>query len=155
MQFEEAYRKYHRDIFAVAVHCLMDGDAAEDVVQDTFIRYKKSLDQGKIKGDPKNWLYRVALNCCFDYRRYVKKFSRDLVNTLIGKNSVVQFELSEEVEVILKELSEKERAVVTLKYMEEMSYEEISRVMKTPVGTLKSLSSRALKKLKEKRHIYE
>jgi RNA polymerase sigma-70 factor (ECF subfamily) len=151
-KLKEMYDAYHRDVFNAAYHCLLNVEEAEDIVHDTFIKLARRMDDDRLTDNPRFWLVRVALNSCIDRRRSIK---RRLANALsvVRHNHFAsheeQLEINDTVNSILGNLDPKTRAVLVLKYMEDMTYDEISKMMHIPAGTLKSISSRAISKIKK------
>ena len=101
----------------------------------------------------KYWLIRVATNLCLDNFRRFKRFCKftEEINNINGNdmNSIEkQVELTDSIKNIFKFLSIKERTILILKYMEELSYEDISQILNIKTGSLKSISSRAIAKIK-------
>jgi len=146
------YEKYNRQIFNIAFHISGSHEEAEDIVQNVFIKFAQKLDV--VKDDPKYWLIRVATNLCFDKKRAVKRILgfRRILENFHRKDSISEeqkLELSSEVKGILMLLNEKEKKIIVLKYMEDFSYEEISELLSIPVGSLKSIASRAISRLRK------
>jgi RNA polymerase sigma-70 factor (ECF subfamily) len=123
-------------------------------VQETFIRLFKISEKITSDFNIKSWLYRVAINICLDKKRYYKRVQNYIRTFIESKeptknvtlNKVI---LSDEVKKILEPLDPKIRMIFILKYMEEMEYQEISTIMNIPVGTLKSMVSRAINKIQK------
>ena len=136
---------------------------AEELVQDAFFRAFKSLDQ--FRGDAKfgTWFYRIVYNLCMTRvtRRRGKPEQFDIsqeeaLDTLFADEEELsvheQLEAKEMREILVEEidrLPEKFKSVITLFYVQEMSYEEIVSVLKTPVGTVKTNLFRARNLLKK------
>jgi RNA polymerase sigma-70 factor, ECF subfamily len=146
------YEKYNRQIFSIAFHISGSQQEAEDIVQSVFIKFAKKINS--IDGEPKYWLIRVATNLCFDKKRAFKRvlaFNQEL-RDFHNQDVLLQdekIELSNKVKQILTRLKPKEKKIIVLKYMEEMSYEEISKLLNIPIGSLKSISSRAIARLRK------
>ncbi len=156
---------HHKDR-ALTLACRLVGgkEEAEELVQDAFIRAFKSLDQ--FRGDAKfgTWFYRILYNLCMTKvtRRRGKPEQIDvddkggLDNILVDTDEpslderLEEDELNELIADEINTLPEKFRSVVTLFYVQEMSYEEIVSVLNTPIGTVKTNLFRARNMLKER-----
>ena len=155
----------HKDqAFTLAVRLTGERSEAEELVQDAFLRAFKSLDQ--FRGDAKfgTWFYRILYNLCMTKvtRRRGKHEHVDLddVNVLQSFRAedeepsiherLEDEELKEMLSGEIESLPEKFRSVITLFYIQEMSYEEIVSVMNAPIGTVKTNLFRARNLLKER-----
>jgi RNA polymerase sigma-70 factor, ECF subfamily len=165
--FRELVERYQRRVLAVVMGMLRDREAALDVTQETFIKAYRSLD--RFKGDSSfyTWLYRIAVNLAIDYQR--REWRRPALET--GRASAEQandepldrvgdehpasdpFEaakdsqLRDRVRQAIDELTPDHKAVILLRELEGLSYEEISRVMQCSKGTVMSRLHYARKKL--------
>jgi len=150
LRVKMVYESYHRDIFNLAIHILGKVEDAEDVVQEVFIRYSRKMRDMKADENPKWWLIRVAVNLCIDRKRYLARFLKSFSEIFDFHNKAVatpesEVIISDSVRNVLDSFSRKERVIIILKYMEDFEYSEISEIMNIPVGTLKSITSRAIK----------
>ena len=127
---------------------------AEELVQDAFLRAFRSLDQ--FRGDARfsTWFYRIVYNVCMTrLRRHspareTDELSDETLFEAQGDDEASAHERleKEEVQVILHEemdrLPEKYRIALTLFYVQELSYEEMTAVLEMPLGTVKTNLSR-------------
>ncbi|MBC2845968.1 RNA polymerase sigma factor [Winogradskyella flava] len=149
--------RYKDLVYTLALRMLKHREEAEEVAQDTFIKVFKSLD--KFKGDSKfsTWIYRVAYNTCLDN---IKKNKKHLNNVAIDEFTFNKLEtidnaldniIKEEKSVLIKKcinkLPEDSSALLTLFYFEELSLDEISKIINVEVNTVKVKLFRARKKL--------
>jgi RNA polymerase sigma-70 factor (ECF subfamily) len=139
-------------------------EEAEELVQDAFLRAFKSLDQFRGEAKFGTWFYRILYNLCMTKvtRRRGRPEQLDvqdekvLDNLLVDEDEVTIQERLEDEElqhIIAEEISnlpEKFRAVITLFYVQEMSYEEIVFVLSAPMGTVKTNLFRARNLLRER-----
>jgi RNA polymerase sigma-70 factor (ECF subfamily) len=142
----------HKDrAFTLALRLVGDRSEAEELVQDGFLRAYRNLDQ--FRGDAKfsTWLYRIVYNLCMTKvsRRRSRHVTFD-VQDEIHKDMLVEDEETtfderlenEEFQQVVvdevNELPEKYRIAVTLFYLQEMSYEEMTEVLGLPLGTVKT-----------------
>ena len=155
----------HKDkALTLAVRLVGVRQEAEELVQDAFLRAFRSLDQ--FRGDAKfgTWFYRILYNLCMTNvtRRHGKtepldagdESALDNLSPLDGVLSVHDQLEADEMQTILAEeiegLPEKFKSVVTLFYVQEMSYEEMASVLKTPMGTVKTNLFRARSLLRKR-----
>jgi RNA polymerase sigma-70 factor (ECF subfamily) len=167
--FEMLYRRYEKPLFSFIYRILMSAVDAEDLCQETFLRLVKEKKKYQVSGNFKTWIFRIALNLCRDRLRR-KKFRshRSLDAPSLSQNGTKnEFEniLSDpapdqidcieknEMKVLIQKafakLPEKQRTVVILKEYQALKFSEIAEIMKSPVGTIKSLNHRGHKKLKK------
>ncbi|MEK9136812.1 MAG: sigma-70 family RNA polymerase sigma factor, partial [Bacteroidota bacterium] len=139
-------------------------EEAEELVQDAFLRAFKSLDQFRGEAKFGTWFYRILYNLCMTKvtRRRGRPEQLDvqdekaLDSLLVDEDEVTIQERLEDEElqhIIAEEISnlpEKFRAVITLFYVQEMSYGEIASVLSTPMGTIKTNLFRARNLLRER-----
>lgn len=155
----------HKDqAFTLAVRLTGDNEEAEELVQDAFLRAFKNLDQ--FRGDAKfgTWFYRILYNLCMTKvtRRRGKPEQLDVTdekaldNLLVDEDEPSIHERLEDEELQqmiageIERLPEKFRSVITLFYVQEMSYEEIVSVLGSPIGTVKTNLFRARALLRER-----
>ena len=149
--------RYKDLVFTLAIRMLKNREEAEEVSQDTFIKIYKALS--KFKGDSKlsTWVYKVTYNTCLDRikknnRRYnevpIDSYTENKIKTL--DNALDAMEAKEQQQTIqncLQELSSKDSFLLTLFYFEELSLEEISKVVTMEANTVKVNIHRARKRL--------
>jgi RNA polymerase sigma-70 factor (ECF subfamily) len=154
--FRVLFDRYHRRVHAVATGMLRNREDALDVAQETFIKAYRSL--GSFKGDSSfyTWLYRITVNLCIDARRREARHARlaapaepgagdrdppDVRDESPGVDPFEQAktrELGAEVQSALSELTAEHRAVILLREVDGLSYDEISQIMQCAKGTVMS-----------------
>jgi RNA polymerase sigma-70 factor (ECF subfamily) len=151
--FEGIVREHQSMVFSIAYHFLRDRPAAEELAQDVFLQLHKSLGTLESAEHLTRWLRRVATNRCIDYCRRSKLMPRIGLEQVAEPSSPCRPAdpmLSRTLAQLVASLPANWRALVVLKYQEEMETEEIARTLGMPVGTVKSQLSRALEFLREK-----
>lgn len=139
----EHYDKYYRLAYSYV------GNQADalDIVQESA--YKAIRDSGKVENENyiSTWIYRIVVNTAIDMLRKRKK---EGMNTQIEDYEMpVEDSYSDpDLAAALSRLKEEERLVITLRYFEELSLEEISDITGEPLSTIKSRLYRTLKKLR-------
>lgn len=119
---------------------LGDTALADDLAQETFIKAYINIRSFQGISAFSTWLYRIAYNTFYDSVRAKKNF--DDLNTIeIDKKSSVKIDFSAEksdIYTALKLLRKEEQAAILLCYMEDKSHKEIAKIMKLPLGTVKT-----------------
>ena len=167
--FEMLYRRYEKPVFSFIYRILMSVNDAEDLCQETFLRLVKEKKKYQQSGNFKTWIFRIAINLCRDRLRR-KKFrsvrsidapglstngDMNEIENALSDSAPDQIECMEknEMKVLIQEaltkLPEKQRTVVILREYQDLKFSEIAEIMKSPVGTIKSLNHRGHKKLKK------
>lgn len=168
--FRELFDRYHRRAFAVAFGVVKNKQDALDVVQEAFIKVHRHIQSFQGTSSFYTWLYRIVMNLSIDHVRRSKK-GRDLdyddkvrredsdvagdgaiLPSLLDQNprkTVLRRELSEAIQAALAELPEYHRAVILLREVEGLSYEEMARILKVPKGTIMSRLFHARRKMQQ------
>ena len=166
--FRELVERYQRRVLAVVMGMLHDREAALEVTQETFIKAFRSI--GRFKGDASfyTWIYRIAVNLAIDHQR--REWRRPLADSTRSTGNdgqtedildrisdedprgdpfeaTTDSELRARVLAAIDELTPDHKAVILLRELEGLSYEEISRVMQCSTGTVMSRLHYARKKL--------
>ena len=155
--YTQLVNRYKDLVYTLAIRMLKHREEAEEVAQDTFIKVFKSLQ--KFKGDSKfsTWIYKVTYNTCLDRIKKNKKHYNDVAideftfNKLDSIDNALDNMINEEKSVLIKKcinkLPEASSALLTLFYFEELSLEEISKIINIEANTVKVKLFRARKKL--------
>ena len=149
--FAAVFEQYKNLVYKTAYLFLGDVHEAEDALQEVFLLVHKSLGSfDPRKGAFTTWLYRITLNFCLNHRR--KKYPSSLEN--ISPAPAIPFpgaQLAEEDSLwqATRSLSDKQQAVVILRYYWDLPYAEIASIMEIPLGTVKSRLDLALKTLRK------
>jgi RNA polymerase sigma-70 factor, ECF subfamily len=162
-----------RRIYGLCHRMLQDPDEADSATQDVFLKAYQALqkEDAKALDDPGRWLSRIAVNTCLDRLRSRKwQFWRRRPQpadeaTILGmarskapegEQRYLAAQIGARVDAALLRLSDRQRAVFTLRHYDEMSLEEIGETLGLDVGTVKAHMFRAVGKLrKELRDLYE
>lgn len=164
--FNELVRRHQGPVFRLLERMLGNSAEAEDVAQDVFVSAFKALDGFRGDSALGTWLYRIAANHGKNRLKYLarrgKSGTRELdeqtasVSSAADARPVTPSELveSQEAESHLQQafasLDEEQRLLLSLRDMENMSYEEIRQVTELPIGTVKSKLHRARLALHER-----
>lgn len=155
--FSLLVKKHQRGLYAFVRRMITDGDETNDVLQDTFVKAWRSLHT--FRGDARlsSWLHRIAYTTAIDH---LKKMRRGL---FVSQASVVESlsasldhsehfsgdAIERELQRAVMRLPDRQRAVFTLRYFQELPYAEISAITGTSVNSLKSSYHIAAKKIEQ------
>ena len=124
---------------------IVDHDLAQDVLQDTFIKAYQNFHQFKQDSQLYTWLYRIATNESLQQLNKLKKMQKSEegsdyhLQNLFAENVSAE---ADEIQILLQKaiqsLQEKQKLVFTLRYYDDLPYEEISKIVDMSVGTLKT-----------------
>ncbi|MDR0927107.1 MAG: sigma-70 family RNA polymerase sigma factor [Ignavibacteria bacterium] len=152
--------KYRNFVFSVALRYTHSYDDADDLAQEVFIKAFSNLHTFEFKSSLQTWLYRITVNTYLNSKskRNInntrqRDSAADLEQVLVeNDNPESQYEYSELLDRFndaLQKLPERQREVFSLRYFDEMKYEEISQLLGLTVGGLKANYFHAIKKLAE------
>lgn len=155
----ELYDRYGRMVFGLILRIVQDRGAAEDLVQETFLRvWNRASGFDSEQGAVGPWLLAVARNRAIDYLRYRGRrpeasleFSETENPALFAdlQADPLQFDLVRRVKTALEKLTQPQREAIELAYFEGMSQTEVAERMRQPLGTVKSWMRRAIQQMRE------
>jgi len=150
-RYEERLARYIRRITNISEEEL------EDILQEIFIQAYKNLNDFDKNLKFSSWIYRIAHNKTIDnYRRresrpkILEAKENEILLSLIEDNNHFQDEverklMAQSINEVLSQLKTNYREVLVLRFLEEKSYEEISDILRKPIGTVGTLINRAKK----------
>ncbi len=148
--------KYKDKIYWHIRRLVVSHEDSQDVMQETFINVFRFIDTFEKSSKLYTWLYRIATNECIKLFRKKRNIFTSLEETGPGVISHLYSNISEEgdelvtrFQAAILKLPTKQRLVFNLRYYDELSYEEISQILKTRVGSLKTSYHYAYEKIKE------
>ncbi len=136
---------------------VVDHDDANDVMQNVFIRVWNALANFREDAQLYTWLYRIATNECLTFLEQQKKkatvsindLESGLSNKVMADRDFNASKLEWKLQLAIQQLPDKQRVVFTLRYYDEMPYEEMSQVLETSAGALKASYHHAVKKIED------
>lgn len=146
-RLEYLMRKFGPQVQRLAYYYLRDLYLAEDVAQEVFYRVYRELEKDKFRGDSSyyTWIYRITVNLCRDYLRSAAlrrliPWGDNRALERIGGQTTAWLEAVEGGEIFhrVMELPLKYRTVLALYYFQEMSTEEIARVLGITEGNVRT-----------------
>lgn len=168
--FGEIVEIYKDKVFQLSFRMLGNRHEAEDIAQEAFIRAYVNIQSFNINLKFSTWLYRIATNLCIDRIRKKKPdyyldaevagtegltmYSQIPAKTPLPEDDVESLELQDTIQREISNLPEKYRTVIVLKYIDELSLNEISEILDMPLGTVKTRIHRGREALrKQLRHV--
>lgn len=153
LDFASLVRQHQAMVFSIAWHLLRDRAVAEELAQDVFLALHQHLAEMESPEHVQFWLRRVTSNRALDEAR--RRQRRPMVSLENAPEPVAVTAtgdplLGTAIRKLVAALPEKARAIVVLRYQEDLDPAEIARVLGIPVGTVKSQLQRALSLLREK-----
>jgi len=159
--FSELVRRYQSKVFSMALNFTRDRETADDLSQEIFLKAYLALPKFRFKSEFGTWLYRVALNHVRDFLRKkgrIKEVSLEEIGEIsVSDEGIEKREKEREEErrkrllrASVETLPPKYRIVLTLRDIQGLAYDEISRVLKVSPGTVDSRLHRARKMLRKK-----
>jgi RNA polymerase sigma-70 factor (ECF subfamily) len=158
--FESLVRKYQQRVYALCRRLTGAHQSADDLAQETFIKAYYALERFDTQWPLYPWLRRIALNTGLNYLK-ARKRERPLLEGALGarrmpftapaddpEEQLERAEFEARFERAVASLPADQRSVFVLRFHESMSYEEISRTLDLPIGTVMSRLNRARQKLK-------
>lgn len=156
--FKQLVQKYEGQVAATVIGMLGSGPEAEDIGQEVFIRFYRSLN--RFRGDSAlgTYLTRIAINLCINELRKRQRRRKLHVNAEYNPIEDVpdkrdprqQHEAAEMVHWGLRQVPAKYRAVIVLRLIDGFTTEETARILELPLGTVLSRLARGQQKLREK-----
>jgi RNA polymerase sigma-70 factor (ECF subfamily) len=153
--FTELMTAHEDRVFAVCLRMLRDREAALDATQETFITVFRKADRFAGRSAFSTWLYRVAVNTCYDQVRRNRRHAADPlpeINDPVDPSAQDPFESVEvrpDLEAALGALPEEFRAAVVLSDVEGLALQTVADILDVPVGTVKSRVFRGRRLLAE------
>ena len=148
LSVDETFQKYGDRIFSAAFSVCRNRADADDVVQDTLIRYYALGKDFENEPHLKAWLIRVAINRAKDITASFWRKNKVAWEDYMGELAFEEPEDSLLFEAVMR-LPEKYRTVIHLFYYEDYAVVEIAGILRRPAGTVKSQLSRGKKLLKK------
>ncbi|MCB0514702.1 MAG: RNA polymerase sigma factor [Chitinophagales bacterium] len=159
--FEIIYQKYRHLVYNLALQYVQNSEDAAEITQDVFVKIYQNLAKFQAQSQLKTWIYRISINTCLDFlkaRRTRKRWhfwsamSLSTTNTDIPHfdHPGVALEQKEALAKIFRcihQLPEKQKNVLILLKIEQMSQQEVAEILEMSVKAVESLFHRAKKNL--------
>ena len=156
--FAALVNEHQRYVYNLAFRVVRDENEALDLTQETFARAWTALPNFRGQSQFRTWLYRITTNLCYNRLPGLRRSLNDLGDDAMGEipetnwdTPAQKFETNE-IKVYLQKaidnLDTNYKLLITLRYQNELSYEEISSTLNLPLGTVKTGLFRAKEKLR-------
>jgi RNA polymerase sigma-70 factor, ECF subfamily len=163
--FMDLVKAYQNMVFAVLYRLLQDKDEIEDVAQEVWVKVYQSIRKLKSPAAFRSWLHRIVVNAFRDRMRQkgnhiafsldddLRLADGDSIQMemeapgLLPEEELLRVEWQDHLEEAIRELPPSHRAVIVMREIQGMSYEEIAYAMDISLGTVKSRIARAREKL--------
>lgn len=153
---ESAVAEHQGALLRYAERIVRDPEAAQDAVQEAFLRYVRAGREGKPIQSISTWLFRVTHNVCVDHIRKERRMREGIEQmdppVAMAPPPIVEVaaaERREKLDAMLERLTENQRTVLVLKMQEDKSYKEISAITGLSVSNVGFLIHRAVRRLGE------
>ena len=165
--FATLVNEHQRYVYNLALRVLKDENEALDLAQETFIRAWTALPNFRKQSRFRTWLYRITTNLCYNRLPNLRRSLNDLDEAIIEEipnldsrsvSPSYKFEkqeLRKYLRQAVEDLDEKYRLLITLRYQDELSYDEIASTLNLPLGTVKTGLFRAKEQLRRAYEAYE
>jgi|DewCreStandDraft_1066081.scaffolds.fasta_scaffold13242_1 RNA polymerase sigma-70 factor (ECF subfamily) len=150
--FNSIIENYSEYVYNMIYYTILDEEDAKDLTQEVFYKIWKGLDNFRNESSLKTWVFKITQNHLKNYLKS-KKIKKILSLEFLFEEKNRDFEskdyyLSERIESLLSRLPEDYRRVLVLFYIDGFNIKEISEILGTKEGTIKSKLHRAREKLK-------
>ena len=165
---EALFRRYHAPIHGLVARMVRNGPETEDLVQDVFLKAFKGIGGFKGASSFKTWLYQIATNTCLNHlARAEHRFGHDSLEQPVGQEGdatlgdrlasrtpapedlMLAAEIYQRVSEAVERLSPEFRAVLVLRDMHDLTYEDVAKALDLNIGTVKSRLARARKQVQQ------
>jgi len=155
--FRQLVLEHSHSMFRLAWRLSGEETAAEDIVQEAFIKAWRKLGEFRMDASFKSWLHRITVNTAMDYlRKHVRRKQFESAEPEWERTAEAgeepdtgrQMDISRQTQTAMLELSEAERTALLLKHYEGHSIEEVARIMQITTGACKQNIFRAVKKMR-------
>ena len=143
LRFEDLIERHHDEIFAYVWRLLASDRSsdrkadAEDLVQEVYLRAYRTFARLRPDSNPRAWLYKIATNCAYTRLNQTKKQSERLAllkhaatePAVAGDVSSHRAAMDRRLSVLMNQLPAKQKACVTLRFLQDLDYPEIAQVV--------------------------
>ena len=166
--FAELVEKYKQPVMNLVYRILRDATEAEDLAQNVFVQVHKSAHRYEVTARFSTWLFTIARNLCLNEIRRRSRHPADSLEgtqqetddqparqfedqkTTLPQDALLQRELEQKIEQAVAELPETQRTAILLCRRDDLSYEEIAKIIGCSLSATKSLIHRGRETLKQK-----
>ena len=150
--FDKIYELTYRKIFFIVLPILKDRSLAEDIIQDTYLKFLEKLYDYNAKNSLA-YILTIAKNLAFNKykkrKREIKVFESDMDNFSFDTYLEISVENEELIKSALKELNNTERNIFLLHNLENLKHREIALILNKPLGTVTWVYQQAIRKMRK------
>lgn len=154
--FELLVDSYQKRLYWHIRRIVISHDDTDDILQETFIKIFRSIENFRSESSLFSWIYRIATNQALDFlKKRAAERSCSIEDLQYDRSSHLEADVyfeGDEIQLKFQKaiatLPEKQQLVFNMKYFQEMKYEEISEILDTSVGALKASYHHAVQKIK-------
>ncbi len=152
--FSVLVRRHQKSLFRLSVRFIKDSDAAEDIVQDSFIKAYERLASFEARSSFRSWLFQIAINTAKNKLRDRHEHMSDVQDLPLAvaaraESNLVHRGIASLIQKHVDELPFKQKTALTLRVYEDLSFKEIADIMDCPYDTAKANYRHALIRLRE------
>lgn len=155
--FQKLVNAYKERLYWHIRKIVMNHDDTDDVLQNTFMKAWRGIDNFREESNLYTWLYRIATNESLTFLSSKKKrnlmplndVNEYLLDNLMSDPYFEGDEIQLKLQQAIIRLPEKQRLVFNMKYFDEMKYDDMGKILDTSVGALKASYHHAVKKVEE------
>jgi RNA polymerase sigma-70 factor (ECF subfamily) len=157
MAFRELVLEHSHAMFRLAWRLTCDNSAADDIVQEAFIKAWRNIGDFRMQSSFRSWLHRITVNASMDYLRKQARHKRIETEELewetiehgsLSPQPDVQIDVRTQTQAGMVNLSETERTALMLRHFEGHSIKEIAKILNLTTGACKQTVFRAVKKMR-------
>jgi RNA polymerase sigma-70 factor (ECF subfamily) len=159
--FEFLFNKYYGILCSFSAKLIHDDVAAEEIVQEFFVKLWEKRDQISIETSVKNYFFRSVKNLCLNFIQHNKtkiahaqKLQSEVENNFSDDNNYPEPDLYEKIEESINSLPEKRREIFRLSRQDGLKYHEIAQKLNISIKTVETQMSLAIKTLRDKLRNY-
>lgn len=158
--FAALVTEHQRYIYNLALRVLKNEEEALDLVQEAFVRAWTALPNFRGQSQFRTWLYRIVTNLCYNRLPNLRRSLHELGDDVLAEipetaaafdnpaHGLESRELRSYLHQAIDQLDENYRLLISLRYQNELSYEEIATLLNLPLGTVKTGLFRAKEQLR-------
>lgn len=155
VEFETWLNEHYRSMYRLAYRLVNQYEDAEEIVQEAFLKAWVHRRNFRNESSIHTWIYRIVVNTALSFKRRMKRHRRKLTAFFVEmvpgsvrsaprmEQHIYRIEMSQRLNEALQQLPETLRAIVILRDIEGLAYEDIAVILGLPVGTVKSRLWRA------------
>ncbi|MFK7921833.1 MAG: RNA polymerase sigma factor [Bacteroidia bacterium] len=155
--FEDIVRNYQKPLYFHIRRIVIAHADADDVLQNTFLKAWRYIDNFRAESSLKTWLYRIATNEALSflnkqkkqYHEAVEDINNDLRHSLDQSPNIAGDEIQIRLQAAILRLPDRQRLVFNMRYFDDLKYAEMAEMLELSVGALKASYHHAVKKIEK------